>query len=296
MMCQNVKATLRLLAVASAACLIVLESEATPSCDLGSVGVRSDRTADYLPFSNQPETLVLTIEGAGKNACRIDLRLSSATDGTLIKDNHELEVSIRTRQGRRLIPNEKSLVSLTLLPSNATGVSAELIAHLPPRQLVAPGLYEGAFELEVLREGDNRSNIPFNLSALVASQADIRLAGRGGRGAQQGIDFGTLETGREESALVSVRSNGAYAVEVESENNWHLELETPASENAKIAYSSWFNEFPVSAQSVARVPEIYRPSGRDENLSRLRFRIGETEGKPAGRYTDTVRLTVVLLE
>ncbi len=288
--------TARLVAVGGVAVLTALQTSAAPNCDPGALTVRADRIANYTPFGEQAETINIRIDGTAESACRVTFRLSSGTGGDLLHRENHLEVVIRTRQGRRLDPGGDDQAVVTLLPANANGVSADLIAVLPPRQAVAPGLYEGAFELEVVSDDHGNQRAQFSLAALVPSQADIRLAGKNGGPGGRGVDFGVLESGLEETAFVSVRSNGSYTVELESRNGWFLERDGSDTFNAKIAYSTWFNDFSVPSQSVARVPEIYEPTGQKGKLNRLRFRIGDTTGKPAGVYQDTVRLTVILLE
>ncbi len=286
----------RLVAIGGAAAMMVMQAGAAPPCDPGVLTVRPDRTASYMPFSEQVETINIRIDGSGKSACQVSLRLSSTTDGGLLKDRDRLEIEIRTRQGRRLDSSGGDQVTVTLLPATANGVSADMIAVLPPRQTVASGLYEGAFELELVSPESSHQRAFFRLAALVASQADIRLAGKSAGLGRQGVDFGVLERGQEETAFVSVRSNGAYSVELESENGWFLKPARSDSSDGQIAYSIWFNDYSVPRQSVARVPQRYEPTDQKGRLNRLRFRIGDTAGKPAGQYQDTVRLTVILLE
>ncbi|MFN4025431.1 MAG: hypothetical protein ACK4MQ_11405 [Hyphomonas sp.] len=288
--------SMRLVALAGFAMLTALQASATPPCSPIALTVRADRIATYMPFNDQAEILNIRVDGSAKSACRATLRFSSGTGGGLLLRASRLDILFRTPQGRRLDPRSEDQFSITLLPATANSVSADLIAVLPPRQSVAAGLYEGAFELEVVSPESGDQRAAFSIGALVASQADIRLAGQSSGSSGQGVDFGVLEKGREETAFVSVRSSGAYTVELESMNHWFLERAGWEAPDAKIAYSIWFNDYSVPRHSVARVPQIYEPTGQKGKLGRLRFRVGDTAGKPAGLYQDTVRITVVLLE
>jgi hypothetical protein len=296
MMSLNIFRMTNLLVFVTSALFVVFPAHATGKCEAGSVTVRTDGPANYMPFSEHAETLSISIEGTGQAACRMSLQLSSGTDGVLTDGGDSLKVEIRTRQGRRLEAGRENTVDVILLPAKANGVSADLIGVIEPRQPVPAGLYEGAFELAVAGDSGSEQRIPFSLAASVVSQADIRLAGTRGGSHRQGVNFGTLEQGEEETALVSVRSNGAYAIELESQNDWHLKKDGADTQNAMIAYDTWFNGFAMPRQSVVRVPEQFQPTGRSDKLSRIRFRIGTIEGKAAGDYHDQVRLTVILLE
>lgn len=270
------------------------QARAAPACDPGTLTARTDQAVNYMPFSERAETITIRIDGSADAACQIVLRLSSRSGGVLQDNQNSLDVDIRTRQGRILRSDGADHFPVTLLPVTANGVSADLVAVIPPRQSVPPGLYEGDFEVEVVSGEGVDQAASFSLAAKVASQADIRLSGKSAGG--RGVDFGTLETGREETTFVSVRSNSAYAVELESRNGWFLELAGPGKTVEKIAYAAWFNGFPVPRQAVARLSERYEPSFGEDRLNQLRFRIGDVAGKPAGLYEDTVRLTVILLE
>ena len=272
------------------------QARAEPACDPGKLTARADRTINYMPFSERAETITIRIDGSADAACRIVLRLSSGSGGVLLENENRLDMDIRTRQGRLLRSDGSDHFPVTLLPVTANGVSADLVAVIPPRQSVPPGLYEGAFEVEVVSGEGVDQTASFSLAARVASQADIRLAAKNGGTGGRGVDFGALESGREGTTFVSVRSNSAYAVELESRNGWFLVLAGPGKPDERIAYATWFNGFPVPRQAVARLPERYEPSSHDGRLNQLQFRIGDVAGKPAGLYEDTVRLTVILLE
>lgn len=272
------------------------QARAAPACDPGTLTARVDQAVSYMPFSERAEMITIRIDGSADAACQIVLRLSSRSGGVLQNNQNSLGLDIRTRQGRILRSDGGDHFPVTLLPVTANGVSADLVAVIPPRQSVPPGLYEGDFEVEVVSGEGVDQTASFSLAAKVASQADIRLSGKSGGGGGRGVDFGTLATGREETTFVSVRSNSAYAVELESRNGWFLELAGPGKTGERIAYATWFNGFPVPRQAVARLPERYEPSIEEDRLNQLRFRIGDVAGKPAGLYEDTVRLTVILLE
>lgn len=273
-----------------------LPARASPGCDPASLTARADRTVNYMPFSERAETITIRIDGSADSACRIVLRLSSVSGDVLLNNGQRLGMELRTWQGHLLTSDSGEGFAITLLPAAANGVSADLVAIIPPRQAVPPGLYEGVFELEPASGDGGGRTVRFNLTARVAPQADIRLAGKRGSANGRGVDFGLLETGREETAFVSVRSNSAYAVELESRNGWFLKLSGSDNPNDRIAYSTWFNGFPVPRQALARLPRRYEPGGLENHLNPLRFRVGDVGGKPAGLYEDTVRLTVVLLE
>lgn len=286
----------RLAFAAGLAGLSAQPASTTPACDPGTVTARADRTASYLPFHAHAETMNVRLEGSSRSACRIALRLSSPTDGVLQKNGEILQAEIRTREGRVLVPDTGDPFQITLLPAGAAGVSADLIASIPPRQSVSPGLYQAAFELEWVSGEGGAQRAGFSLAVQVAAQADVRLAGNVGGHNGQGVDFGRLESGREETVFVSVRSNGAYAIELQSRNGWFLELAGASAPDARIGYSTWFNDYLVPPQTAVSIPERYEPTGQTGQLSRLRFRIGDVRGKPAGLYQDTVSLTVILLE
>lgn len=286
---------IRSLLLAALCYAAALPARAKEACDVSQLSVRAESAADYFPFEDRAQTLRISLEGAGEAPCRLKLKLVS-NEGVLRNGADTLAVELRTREGRRLLPNSGEGAVITLSPGGLSSVAGELLAMFPARQPVPAGLYQGEFDFQVIREGGADQFFPFLLTAQVAAQADIRLAGTVGGAGGGGVDFGTLERGAEETTLVSIRSNAAYVVEAESANRGYLISDEGSGPGGRIPYSAWFNQHLLSLQHRAAVPQQFDPTGQQGKLDLLRFQIGETSGAPSGHYRDSLRLTVILLE
>lgn len=287
---------LRSLLLAALCCLCAPVATAKEACDVSKLSVRAESAADYFPFEDRGQTLRISLEGAGEAPCRLKLKLVS-NDGVLRSGADALAVELRTREGRRLLPNSGEGAVITLSPGGLSSVAGELVATFPARQLVPAGLYQGEFDFQISREGGADQFFPFILMAQVAAQADIRLASSaaGARGGG-GIDFGALVAGAQETALVSIRSNSAYVVEAESLNRGYLISESGAGQGGRIPYTAWFNQHVLPLQHRVSIPQQFGPTGQKGKLDLLRFQVGEIAGAPSGVYRDSLRLTVILLE
>ncbi|MFC6199512.1 hypothetical protein [Ponticaulis profundi] len=119
-------------------------------------------------------------------------------------------------------------------------------------------------------------------------QMNLKGGGLGGT-----MDFGTsMETGDQQFTLLSVTTNAPFRVIMASDHGGVLKLNDEEAATDEIAYTATFNGQPISATTPY---EDLSPVGTGYSQSDLEFEVtltGDTQTKRAGKYKDTVTLTL----
>ncbi|WP_141398511.1 MULTISPECIES: hypothetical protein [Microbulbifer] len=266
------------------------------SCSVTSLSLEGAVGLVYYPFANRDgiNPLRLTIGAQGR--CRFGVALLPASGAQLRGPGQPLNLSFRDR-GDRVIPMNGSEQRWLQFEPVARGYTLDLAVKLPVGQARRIGDYGNTFVLRVFANGQWVRDLDFRLSARVAPQADLQLAGNAQSqlGRSAGMNFGELEEGETLSAMLAVRANGAYNLAVASENNGQLQHVSLKGENTAVPYRAWLDGQQLSLQRGKDSRSFSAP----ENGRRLRnisVQIGETKGRMAGQYRDTLRVTVTLLE
>jgi hypothetical protein len=170
-----------------------------------------------------------------------------------------------------------------------------LRARFEPYAVLAPSIYADDLELRLfdVNSGALLSGpLSVPLRAQVTPQAQANLAGltRSAEAAIATMDFGVLETGESQRIYLQVRANTTVAVELASENQGVLKLDG-APDAAPIVYNLTFDGERGAGSSwrTSRTPPLTL-SGASYPID---VQIGAVEGRFAGRYRDTVTITVV---
>lgn len=183
------------------------------------------------------------------------------------------------RQGGRairLMPGERSLEILS-------------VAALPDGSL-SQGRYVQSLDLNILGgDGMPLASRPLTLGIDIIPAALIGIKGQLGRA--RTVNLGELEKGPKDLPVtLYVLSTGGYRVSVSSENNGRL----------KHRDAQWFVDYRLTLGRHAL--DLSSPDGFEIISNRARFdnypvkiEIGETAGKRAGGYTDTVTFTVAAI-
>lgn len=179
----------------------------------------------------------------------------------------------------RLMPGERSLevLSIEALPDSSA----------------SQGLYSQSLDLTMLStDGEVLGTRPLTLGVDIVAAALIGVKGQLNRArGTNSLDLGTLEPGiRDLPLTLYVVSTGGYRVSVASENQGRL----------KLAGGQWFVDYRL--RLGRHDLDLRAPDSFDVVSSRARFdnypvkiEIGETAGKRAGSYSDTVTFTVAAL-
>lgn len=189
--------------------------------------------------------------------------------------------SLQHQGGRaiRLMPGERSLelVSIAALTDDA----------------VSQGRYTQSLDLTILgADGMILGTRPLTLGVDIVPAALIGVKGQlsRARGASS-IDLGELEPGTKALPLtLYVISTGGYRVSVSSENQGRLKHE---GAEWYVDYRLRLGRYDLDLRSPDSF-EIVSNRARFDNYP-VRIEIGETAGKRAGGYTDTVTFTVAAL-
>lgn len=189
--------------------------------------------------------------------------------------------SLRRQGGRviRLMPGERSLELIT-------------VAALPDTSL-SQGRYAQTLDLNIVSDDDmllGSRQLTFGIDIVAAALIGVKGQVGRARGAAS-VDLGELEKGSKDLPItLYVLSTGGYRVSVSSENQGRLK-----HQNALwyVDYRLRLGRYDLDLASPDGF-EIVSNRARFDNYP-VRIDIGETAGKRAGKYMDTVTFTVAAL-
>lgn len=176
----------------------------------------------------------------------------------------------------------------------------ELGVRLEPGAFPPPGRYGEELVFRLRDRATGRlldDELWTRLEVDVVPRAQVNVAGSRGRyGSTPSldiIDFGELATGLEREVFVQIRANNAYDLTVESENQWRLR-HTGRPGLPAIPYTVTLDGRTTGAAGPLRMQRP-RPRSAAGEVLPMRVRIGEVEGRLAGRYRDVVHVSVTAL-
>ena len=274
------------------------------ACELTIARVDVDRSLVYEPFSGMATIADLEVEvvNTGSDPCLASVAAQSDDRGP----------QRRLRFGAGALRYELSLAAGQVFENDANapigdirviegaggGATVTLRLEIGRGQIVESGVYSDRLRLVafaivggVRRIADQEDVV---VAAHVEPSAQINIAGAGA--ARSGfssasIDFGELEPGERRRTVLQVRSTGPVSVVLDSANSGQLRQAT-RPDLAGIPYEIIFDREVVDLESgwvtVNRSPTI---SARGSSYP-LVVRIGDFGARAAGRYEDTITISV----
>ena len=282
--------------VFTSAAFAVDEVEDEEACSVQSISLMGESGSVYYPFTNHDEFRQLRLIVTARGQCDFGLAMLPTSGAQLHGPGLPLNVNFRDRRDQ-VIPLNGSEQRWIQFEKTSQGAVASLALGLPRGQARRAGDYSNTFVARLFANGRPVREIDFQLAVRVAAQADLRLAGNaeGRLGKSAGMNFGELETGETLSAMLAVRANGAYNLAVASQNHGQLQHTSLTGENTAVPYRAWLDAHQLSLQSGADSRNFSAPQD-GKHFRNLSVQIGETRGRMAGQYRDTLRVTVTLLE
>lgn len=266
------------------------------ACLLEAVSLEGQSGLVYYPFASRDEVRPLRLVISARGQCRLGLALLPTSGAKLLGPGQPLNVNFRDR-GDQIIPLNGNEQSWIRFQQTARGNEFDFVVGLPHGQARRAGDYANTFVARIFANGRPMLDADFQLSVRVAPQAGLHVAGNGeGQlGRSTVMNFGKLETGETLSALMAVRANGAYNLTVASENNGQMRHVSLTGENTAVPYTAWLDGQQLTLQGGTDARN-YSTQNDGKNMSNIRIQIGDTRGRMAGQYRDTLRVTVTLLE
>lgn len=233
------------------------------------------------------------LDGPGSE--RLSAALLSGTDGTAIEP---------ARRGADATPQSR-LGVFVLRPEETVTIPLRLI--VPASQLVGPGMYRTKLDFEVSAplEPRVREFVTLPVDFGVVGAAQIGLAGALDGVAPRAmsapvIPLGDLTDGLQIDLPVqlSVVATSAYVMRFSSANLGRLAQVNSGADagrpQAFISYTLWVDGAAAPLGSAEGELRRRRPIGeRATEILPLRVQVGETAGRPAGLYRDTVVIEVL---
>lgn len=194
-------------------------------------------------------------------------------------------------------------------PANQS-VTLTYYFQIPPAQVTSPtlkpsGTYADSVQLRVYSdEGAAAEDMKqINITTTVPKIIDLSLVSPGSafNSAQtsQSLDFGTLVEGSTKTLDLRVRSNAGYSISVSSANNGSLR-HSDTDVRTQVPYLLSVNGSRTNLSSSASNPTTVGQGSGQTSMNGiglpLSIAIGSVENAMAGKYTDSITVTVTTTE
>jgi len=288
----------RLGAALFVALVVAIPGPVAAACDARIVDVELRQSSAYDPFQVQPLVLEreIRIESVGDDDCafRLAFHRDQPTNATL---GGEIGYDLLDADGNSLLASTRATDEPdTFLETArlARGVEAGLGYRwrVERGQQAAAGRYTDEIELRLFEAGSANqvASARLSLAVDVAGSFGINLAGADVTSPfNHSMDFGVLERGASREVRVDVRSSQRYVLQLQSEHGGelvHRELD-----RWQVPYSLTLDGsvIPLGAVHSEGPFEPTPSTGRSKSL---RVMIGETAGRRAGTYGDTITIRI----
>lgn len=275
-------------------------SAAQAACDFSFKGVRQDNQRPYSMFSPGVSVIELTVNVEANDCPRLNFTFESGNSNALIGPDGKIPYQLKGLSGRNIEVNGVSTIPGQELMTSRPNQSLVVRAFVVPGSFSGPGRYADQISLKVSDGRSTIEEIELPLAIQVSPEANITLTGQASNGYSAkgggGLDFGQLKPGKERSAFLFVQSNVSYALNISSENHGYLAHQQEVGDHARIPYSAWLDNEPLTLTTSTTVQTngmtpIYR-----SRPHRLAARIEPFSDKLAGDYQDVILVEVVFLE
>ena len=296
--------TLRLLAML---CLLpfaaAAQDEGTGDCTASLERVALRGSENYEPFSRRDTVVPIEIVLAQEGDCQLAFTFRSDQGERLGGLGDGLVFRLQDGGGRAFVLDGVRLQRVEGQGRSDGQTRLDLYALIPGGQVARPGYYDTSIVVQLVGGEQVLDEQVLQLGIHVLPQVNIGVAGSAGAGFSNAggatLDFGSLETGLERSVYLFVQSNGAYLMNLSSQNGGRMMRVGGGSGGGGrdwIDYLAWLD----SRRLDLRTPYSFQPPlqrGRFEQRPfELRVRIGEVAGATAGEYRDVITVEVLVLE
>lgn len=248
----------------------------------------------------------ITVTNPGSSQCRITLTQYGSSNGdfSLNGSGDSVDAKLFFDSGLQHPVTDRPATSAstwTLEIDPGEEVESELFVTVPAGQFVSPGTYDQRLVLNVIDADDLErfGQTPLLVQTVVLSRAQLSFdaaAFSGASGQQRTLDFGELSSGETRELVFFVRANGAYKLEMESENGGALknQFSPNRTKHWRVPYTISLNGRNVNheASDKRQQMSVFQTRGAGDKANRLSFEIGDVTNKAAGSYSDTVYIRV----
>lgn len=273
-------------------------------CDPDPDTFGSSAFVSYNPFSSAPTQAQLDfiITNDGTSTCDLEIDLvSSSGKSELRKGGKKLSFTVVNSGGWGLNPSGKILTTLDItIPAGQSQILTASF-EIAPEQIEDPGNYSVGIGIDVFDKdlgSKKKKNIvssnDHDFTAQVLSHVEARVSetsGNYGTGTDLSVlDVGVLETNSTHDIYLQIRGNTDAQVYISSQNGGVLKNTTDPGASS-IDYTLRYRNTTYSMSSPIQVSRNL-PSSLNGVSDRLRYKIGNTDGKLGGLYRDTFNVTV----
>lgn len=284
------------------ACAVPTVASAACVASIRSISVIPNVMYDPFDGVDRSVTFSVVVQNDGAEACSLGLAIASDDPGPrLFKfGGASIEYYVTTGNGSAYVNDIGVPRGVIPLPATLGSSVPVTVRVKVPAGLIAPAsTYSDMFRLRLFRNQSSGPPVALdterttNGSAVIEARAQVNIAGTGpssfGTGSVEKLKFGTLESGVVRNANVQVRATAPVSIRIKSENRGALEHEILHS--AKVPYTMTLGGDGINLASPVTVFKPAPVSFSGINYPMV-LTIGETTGRPAGEYEDTLTITV----
>lgn len=269
-------------------------------CQITASADAGDLQKGYDPFSPQSAVWVLQLNAtnASEQSCEARFYVGPIDGRSQLRGPaQELTYYIDAPAGGKG-GGETGPFPISLPPGGSRSAPVRII--VPPQQMASPGAYSG--QLSIRGESRDKAQIDVAganpiMSLVVEPRAALSISG-GAASIASTTSFGgasmifpDAKKGQSDRVFVNVWANSLVTITLESENGGQLKnTENPTLRT--IPYSATFDgtELPMTGlYTVSRTPTMSLQGSSYE----LRVTLGDTEGRFAGTYKDTISVNII---
>jgi hypothetical protein len=272
-----------------------MPASAREACSIDVEAVNLPSTLQYdatelSPLSSEQQYRLVN-RGGSECSIRLSLQEGTTQSNIAIGPRGKLRIEWLDDESRPLTnDNGIGLGRRLAIPAGgATPLTIRL--SVPMGQLVSRGNYRALTELQLVEVGaPNRTiiaTLPLDVTILVLPVVALSFSGTDRGSSNARVDFGQLETGETRQVGFLALSNGGYRLGVQSENGGVLRHQRL---DATIDYRLQIDGETVDLSGETNLD--FDESNRRLARHRADITIGQVDGRPAGRYADTVTVRI----
>jgi hypothetical protein len=253
-------------------------------------GVTAQSPLTYSPFAawNAQQTLNLTVQNSGAIAC--GYQVSVPASYYPLQFGGKLLFNISAGAGMAPGASQFTLATPAIKPGQSLQIP--ILLTVPRGQPSPAGSFTSKIGFALTAAGSPAAEPPIDqvivqLACTVPPIFEINVAGSGSRST---VQFVSLGTGQNASVVLQTRTNGSHQILFKSLNGGFMALRGYPGPASAIPYAASVDGQPIALGAPVALSYPAQPG---EAARRLSITVGDTSGKLAGMYSDTIIVSIL---